>query len=289
MLDAKKIAQLRKLKVLSKKIFNSNVAGEYKSFLSGSGFDFLKLRNYEESDDIRFLDWNAFAKTQSLLIRETAPERDRALIIALDCSASQNYSSQEYLKSEIALELAYALAWLGLQNKDRVGFLAFGGSEKPSWLNFSKNREHLFSIFDLATELMGKLKEGSIKSALDFLFDLKSKKSILFLVSDFLEKDLDSLKKKILFLSKKHSIVPILVNDPKEGGLQDLNLIIKCSDPETGEITSLSMDQELNDHLEKQQRSIINFFKGLGLRPMIAKTTEPALEQLVSYFGGSHL
>jgi uncharacterized protein (DUF58 family) len=283
MLNSDRQRQLGKLKLLEKILLHSSASGDYQSFVRGCGFDFLQLREYHDGDDIRFLNWNAYAKTGKLLIKETAPERDRAIIIVLDCSASNRFSSQKTLKSELALDLTYALSYLALRSKDSLGLLTFGG-EKLDWLPCSKSRHQFFSVFNLATEKMGQEKGSCLTMALEFLINLRSRKSLVFFISDFIAPDFFEAEKHWAALMRKHYIVPVFISDPLEGSFALPSLLLQCQDPETDELLTVETSVVLDQYLQQRTKDQLDFFRLRQRNPLTINTSEDLVQRLLFFF-----
>lgn len=283
MLDASKLQLLSRLKILGKKIFDSHASGDYQSFLRGIGYDFLQLRSYHDGDDIRFLDWRSFAKTGKLQVKEMIPERDRAVIILLDCSASQIYSSTQQLKSELALDLVSSLAWLALRNKDKIGLLTFG-EKAEKWLPCNKDKKQFFSIFNTATEEMGKYQNTSIKSGLEFLMKLAPKKSLIFVISDFIDQNLQETNPLWKILSKKHVIIPVSINDKLEKKINLSGYLVECKDPESNDSFWLDTNDTTNIFLNDRDKDVTLFFQKIGLRRLNITTEDDLLRELMFFF-----
>jgi uncharacterized protein (DUF58 family) len=283
MLSSEKQRQLGKLKILEKKLFHSSISGDYRSFVNGSGFDFLQLREYHDGDDIRFLNWNAFAKTGKLLIKETQPERDRAIIIVFDCSASSKYSSTISLKSDVMLELALSFSWLASSNKDNLGFLAFD-DKSISYLPCSKNKQQFFSIFNLATERLEYSHGTSLQKPLEYLLSLKQSKSIVFFISDFISEDFFKIEKQWAILSKKHIVIPVLVVDDLEKNLEVPEFLIDCEDLESNSSATFEFSLDLKNYLQQRHEEQLQFFLKKELRPLLVGTGDDVLKKIISFF-----
>lgn len=284
MLNSEKQSQLSKLKILEKLLFHSGLCGNYQSFVKGSAMDFLQLREYHDGDDTRFLDWNSYAKTGNLSIKETTPERDRAIVIALDCSTSNMFSSQKKLKSDLALELTSTLSFLALHSKDNLGLLTFGRDETV-FLPFGRDRHQYFSVFNLATEKMGEMVGSGVTKALEFLINMKRKKTLVFLISDFITDDFFAADKHWQNLKKKHHLIPIVVSDPREHSLDIPQMLLQCEDSETGELTTIETSSFLNKFLQERIEEQINFFKQKELRPLQISTNDDLIHKLIDFFG----
>ncbi len=284
MLDATKLQQLSKLKVLGKKLFHSGASGDYQSFVKGEGLDFLQLREYVEGDDVRFIDWNASAKTGALLIKDTLPEKDRAVVIVLDCSASNQYSSGKKLKSDLALELTFALSWLAGFNKDKVGLLAYGDNQQ-FYLPCSKNKNQFLSIFNLAVEKMGNYTNSDVAKTLQALLNIKLRKSLIFFISDFIAEDFFASDKYWLALRKKHFLVPIFLRDVLENGFFHENgVVLDCQDVETGEVHAFEQSFLMNDFLQDFFVSRENFFRSKQLTPLVVRPQDDLFTALHTFF-----
>src|SRR5512137_56443 len=92
--------KIKKIKIHTKRIMTSTLAGDYLSAFKGSGLEFNQIRDYYMGDDVRAIDWNSSAKMNKIMIKQFIEERDRTVILAIDSSASSAYSSQQLLRSE---------------------------------------------------------------------------------------------------------------------------------------------------------------------------------------------
>lgn len=289
MFSEAKLQELRKLNILGKKLFQSNFFGSYRTFLKSSGFDFVQLQEYQDGDDIRFLDWNAFARTGgSLMTKKMAPEQDRAVIIAVDGSASLNFSSEKTLKSSLARDFVYAMSWLASINKDKVG-LAIFDKEEVSWQPCLAGKNQVFSLFNMASEKIGKMKSTSITKGLQFLTGLPNKKSLIFFVSDFLDSNFFKTEKEWLSLAKKHYLIPVCISDKLEKSFEMKNFVFSAQDPETDEMVEIESSELLNLFLKKRQEDIISFFRKKNLNPLILDTSTDLVQKVIHFFSNQRI
>lgn len=289
MFSEAKLQELRKLNLLGKKLFSSNFFGSYRSFMQSVGLDFVKLQEYQEGDDIRLLDWNAFAKTgESLMTKKMAPEKDRALILAIDASSSMNYSSEEVLKSSLLRDFVYALSWLASYSKDRVGILLFGADE-IFWLPSAAGKKQVFSIFDMASEKIGNLGKTDLSKGIEFLLKMSLRKSLVFFASDFLDANFFKLEKLWLMLSKKHYTIPVVVSDKLERSFDEHNFMFMVQDCETKNVVCLESSHELSAFLQQRQAEVINFFAKKNVHPLMLDTSEDMIAKLIHYFSSSRV
>lgn len=121
--DGEFLRKLERLELLAKKIFRGLLRGEHTTPRRGRGLEFSDFRRYQPGDDFRYIDWNIFSRLDRLVLKLYASEEDVALHLLLDTSASMGFG--EPLKFDYARRLAAALAYIALNNLDRVGLTAF--------------------------------------------------------------------------------------------------------------------------------------------------------------------
>ena len=233
------LAQTRKLKIISKRLAASQLVGDYTSAFRGTGFEFDQLREYQYGDDVRFINWNASAKNNTLMLKEFVPERDRVVILVVDCSSSLHFSSQTVLKCDIALLLSATLAFMANLSNDRVGMLAF--TDKVNcWIPPQKGRLVVTRILD---ELCLAMKQGgktNIAEALKFLLNNKLSNCIMFLISDWInESNINT--RELRLLAKKHDVVAMRILDPLERSLPKVGHL-NTQDPESGTLGAFNAD-----------------------------------------------
>ncbi len=283
MLNQAKLTQLAKLQFFGKKFFHSSSSGLYQSILRGVGHEFLQIRDYQESDDVRFLDWKSWAKTGKLLTKETCPERDRQVLIILDCSKSMKYSSSQKLKADLALELSYAFAWISLLAQDKVGLVLFGNGQNCQFIPFNKGRKHLLHIFDIASEFMGKGKGSDLKDVLEFTSKLKLRRPLVFFISDFIFDDFEDSQKYFSIFLKKYNTVATLVSDQMEKKMVAEDYIFNTLDFERR--NDLFVDSHsVNQYLEERNVNLLNFFKKNKVDLFEVLTCQDVFARMYSFF-----
>src|ERR1700720_3088650 len=130
LLDPEFLARLEQLELVSRKIFLGRLKGERRSKRKGQSVEFADYRNYVVGDDLRFLDWNLFARLDKLFIRLFMEEEDLHFYVLLDNSLSMDFGNPTKLL--YAKQLAAALAFIGLVNMDRVVIEAFNNRAAQS-------------------------------------------------------------------------------------------------------------------------------------------------------------
>src|ERR671937_374939 len=123
LLEPEFLHRLEQLELVSKKIFLGRMKGERRSKKKGQSVEFADYRNYVVGDDLRFLDWNLFARLDRLFIRLFMEEEDLHVYILIDNSLSMDFGTPSKLR--YAKQVAAALGFIGLANMDRVVIEAF--------------------------------------------------------------------------------------------------------------------------------------------------------------------
>ncbi len=118
-------SKIKKIKIYTKRIMQTTLTGDYLSAFKGSGLEFDQLREYQIGDDVRAIDWNSSAKMHKIMVKQYIEERDRTIILAIDVSQSNSYSSTEELRKDYIAEVAASLAFIAADSKDKVGALFF--------------------------------------------------------------------------------------------------------------------------------------------------------------------
>ncbi len=229
-------AKLKNIKILTKRIMHSTLAGDYASAFKGAGLEFDQIREYHVGDDIRFLNWNSLAKTGKLMVKQFVQERDRTVILAIDLSGSLDVSSQEELKKEMMATVAASLSFIADANKDKVGALFFS-DRIEKWIAPSRGKAHIGTILKAIFETKPSGTQTDFEQALKFLVQLKKRNSIVFMLSDWISTN-DTYKKLLRVARGEYDFVGVRFIDKVEQELPDIGLL-DVYDPETGELCTL--------------------------------------------------
>jgi len=262
-----------KIKFLSTDIF----AGEYASAFKGRGIEFEEVREYIVGDDIKSIDWNTTAKTGRLHTKVFREERELTSIILLDTSTSMNFGSKWVFKSDLATEIAALFSYTAIKNNDKVGLILFD-KEVHTYILPKKGRNHIWHIIKTMVNNKNHNKKTDINEALKFLSNTIKKKSIAFVISDFItNKDfLTSFKS----LKKNFDFVPIIITDPFEERLNlSKKFILSFKDCESENSYKGYINFENN-----MKKIISREFKRINIYPLEIKTNKPYLPEIVKYF-----
>ncbi|MBP7854793.1 DUF58 domain-containing protein [Candidatus Babeliales bacterium] len=247
MLNPEIMVKVKELELHTRKILSGSLIGGSKTRQKGFGFDFDQLRPYQYGDDVRLIDWKSSARNfNNLLVRQYFEDRNRTIIICLDISASVQFGSTNFLKSEIMQQVAGVLAMAGAWSSDKVGLILFSDSiEKsiPAIKGFKHVHGLLYDMFDHKPE--GKGTNFEILS--EYIVQHIAKQAMIFVISDFINVDIAQTFKKI---SYNKELIAICCNDRQEEVLSDVGLVW-MQDPETGEIALVNSSGSNRSYVNK--------------------------------------
>jgi uncharacterized protein (DUF58 family) len=185
LLDPQFLARLEQLELVSKKIFLGRMKGERRSKKKGQSVEFADYRNYVVGDDLRFLDWNLYARLDRLFLRLFMEEEDLHCYILIDNSLSMDFGTPT--KLHYAKQIAAALGFIGLVNLDRVRIEAFN-DRLTQTMPAARGRRSLWRMLDFLQKLEP-AGPSDLKQALRTFSIRCSGKGIVVLLSDFMDKN----------------------------------------------------------------------------------------------------
>ena len=227
------IARIRRIEITTRKLVNDSFAGEYQSVFKGRGMEFDEVRQYHAGDDVRSIDWNVTARTGEPHVKSYIEERELTVMLVVDVSRSGDFGTRNRFKRELAVELAAVMSFAATTNNDRVGLLLF--TDRVELLvPPRKGRSH---VLRMVRDLLVFQQVGygtDISLALDTVHQMLKRRSIVFLVSDFLA-DPESYRQAMLVTNRRHDVVAFDLSDPLEHEIADVG-IMALEDAESGQL-----------------------------------------------------
>ncbi|MCD6384476.1 DUF58 domain-containing protein [Candidatus Sumerlaeota bacterium] len=285
MVDTKEILRkVRRIEIVTNRLVNDVMAGEYHSVFKGRGIEFDEIRNYVHGDDVRTIDWNVTARTGFPHVKRYVEERELTVVLAVDVSGSTLFGSRQELKVELQAELAALFAFAAIKNNDRVGLLLFT-EQIEKFVPPKKGRRHVLRVI---RELLGyePQRHGTdLNVALEYLNKVLSRRCIIFLISDFIAGDFRQL---LAVTNKHHDLIALVVIDPREMELPPAGLL-RLEDAETGEIVTIDTSdakvrQEFARAAQKEREEIFELFRSLGLDFIKVVIGEDYIKPLIRLF-----
>ncbi len=243
------IKKVRHIEIRTKGLVNDLFGGEYHSIFKGRGMTFSEVREYVAGDDIRMIDWNVTARNDAPFVKIFEEERELTVYLLVDVSQSGNFGTINQFKSELAAELAAVLGFSAIKNQDKVGLILFS-DEVEKYISPKKNKSHVLRVIREVLFNKPASSGTSIQAGIDFLMNVAKRKSVVFLISDFIDQD---YWKSLKLANNKHDMIGIRISDPAELLVPDIGLI-KVQDPETNE--KMWVDVSSNKDRENLSKSV---------------------------------
>lgn len=278
------LKKIRHLEIKTRGLVQTAFAGQYRSVFKGRGMNFEEVREYQPGDEVRAIDWNVTARMGHPYIKKFTEERELTVMLLVDVSASGNYGSVALSKRELAAEVACLLAFSAIRNNDKVGLILFSG-EVELFIPPKKGRIHTLRLIREILYFTPAGRGTNIAAALDYLNRVVSRRSVVFLVSDFQAPD---YSKSLSVTARRHDLVAVPIVDPREEDLPNVG-IIRLEDAETGEQievdTSNSSTRSAYLHLvDKRRNELIGELRRQRVDSIPLRTDRDYLPALRSFF-----
>ena len=279
------LAEIRRIEIVTRRMVNQQMAGQYHSVFKGRGMSFDEVRAYAPGDDPRAIDWNVTARTGEPHVKQFVEERELTVLVAVDMSGSMAFGTVGDEKRRVAARLAAMMAFSAIKNGDRVGLIAFTDTVER-YVPPKKGRKHVLRIIDdiLSFDPVGS--GTNLGEALEFVGRVQKRKAVVFLISDFLD---EGYARALHVTARRHDLIPMTVVDPAEEILPDLGLVV-FEDAETGALTAYDSGSsrararfEAQQTKSKVQRE--SDLKRYGVAPIEVRTdARDYAAPLINYF-----
>ena len=223
------LKKVRKIEIKTRGLSKQVFSGEYHSAFKGRGMAFSEVRNYIPGDEIRTIDWNVTARFNEPYVKVFEEERELTVMLLIDISGSESFGTDRVSKREFIAEIGAVLAFSATQNNDKIGAILFT-DKIELYIPPKKGRKHILRIIRELIEFKPSSTKTNISEVLQNFNNLIKKRSIAFLISDFINKDYEDALK---ITSKKHDLIALRVVDRRERILTDVGLSL-FKDSETG-------------------------------------------------------
>lgn len=221
--------KVRLLEIKTRHLVTDIFSGEYTSVFKGRGVEFSDVREYQSGDDVRAIDWNVTARRGVPYVKQFVEERELTVILAVDGSASTRFGSQGQLKRERAAEIAAVLGLAAIRNNDRAGALLFAeGIER--YVPPRKGKTHVLRLVRDILTFDPPARGTDLVGAIEFLARVLHRRSVIFLLSDFLDA---GYGQALGALAARHDVVALVLSDRRDRILPDVGLI-EVVEPESG-------------------------------------------------------
>jgi len=278
------IKKVRKIEVKAKRLSNQIFSGEYHSAFKGRGMSFSEVREYQFGDDVRNIDWNVTARFNSPFVKVFEEERELTVMLLIDVSQSSFFGTKGKMKNELITEICAVLSISAINNNDKVGAILFT-DRIEKFIPPKKGKSHILRIINELFDFKPVGQATDIGQALQYLGNVMKRKSIAFILSDFMDEDYE---KALDYVSRKHDLTAIHIHDPAEENMERWG-VVSSVDPETGErawvdFSSNSYAKQHDIAFQTQIGKTKEAFVKSGAGWINVRTDRPYIKVLMDYF-----
>ena len=280
------LKKVRQIEIKTKGLSNHIFSGEYQTAFKGRGMSFSEVQEYQYGDDVRSIDWNVTARYANPHIKIFEEERELTLMLIVDVSASSLFGTSQK-KRETITEICATLAFSAISNNDKVGVIFFS-DKVEKFIPPKKGKSHiLYIIRELITVEPHKGAKTNIEEPLRFLNNVIKKRSIAFVMSDFISPD---FKQSLSIARKRHDLIGVQVYDQRDATLPNIGLV-KVQDSENAQEawldTSMKELREFYDQrFQKKCEEIQETFTKSGADLISVSTDDDFVKPLKKFFKG---
>ena len=276
--------KVKNVEIRTKGLVNDLFGGKYQSIFKGQGMTFSEVREYSAGDDIRMIDWNVTARNNGPFVKILEEERELTVYLLVDISASGDFGSINRLKSDIISEVAAILSFSAIKNKDKVGLILFT-EEVEKFIPPEKSRSHVLRVIREIIFHKPRSLKTDISKALNFLMQVSKRRSIVFVISDFIDKD---FWKPLKIINKKHDLIGIKISDPAELNFPDIGLFKIFDEENNQEHWINSSSKVMRDSLSIKIKNNLTKFRNKCKKNKFdlieIDTVEDYVGPLINYF-----
>ena len=278
------LKKVRKIEIKTKGLSNHIFSGEYHTAFKGKGMAFSEVRGYQPGDDVRSIDWNVTARYNNPFVKVFEEEREMTVMLLIDISGSSDFGTQTQLKREVATEIAAVLSFSAINNNDKIGVIFF--SDKiEKFIPPKKGKSHILRIIRELITFKSESKKTNLEEALIYFNNVIKKRSVCFILSDFMDNDFD---KSLKIARNKHDIIALRIHDEREEQLVNVGLI-KVEDTETGNLkwvdtSNKTIRKEFRKNYLSFEKNIKQTLQNSDVDHIDIKTGKDYVKPLINFF-----
>lgn len=278
------LKKVRQIEIKTRGLSNHIFAGEYNTAFKGKGMAFSEVRDYQNGDDVRLIDWNVTARYNSPFVKVFEEEREMTVMLMIDVSGSNNFGSNKNFKKELATEIGAVLAFSAIKNNDKVGVIFFSDIIEK-FIPPKKGKKHILRIIREIISFIPSSKKTDLSVALEYFNSVIRKRSICFILSDFIS---TSFKKPLKIASRKHDVVALKLIDKREEIIPNIGLV-PIEDAESGkkiiiDTSSKFFISKLLEEKNKRNNKLKSLMNESSVDLINLYTGEDYVKPLINFF-----
>lgn len=278
------LKRVRKIEIKTRGLSKHIFAGEYHSAFKGRGMAFSEVREYQYGDDIRNIDWNVTARFNHPYIKVFEEERELTVMIVVDVSGSRDFGTHTRSKKDLLAELAAVISFSAIQNNDKVGAILFT-DKVEKFIPPKKGSQHILRVIRELIEFEPQSKATNISEGLRYLTNAIKKRSIAFVISDFIGPKFDDA---LRIANRKHDMVALRVYDQREAELPPIGLV-QVYDAENDssmwiDTSNRTLRQNYRKSWISHEQYLVELFKKSGVDNAMIRTDEDYVKPLINLF-----
>lgn len=283
------LKKVRKIEIKTRGLSNQIFSGEYHSAFKGRGMAFSEVREYQPGDDIRSIDWNVTARLSHPYVKIFEEERELTVMLLVDISSSGDFGTSVQFKKELITELCAVLSFSAIQNNDKIGVIFFS-DQIELFIPPKKGKSHTLRIIRELIEFKPEHHQTNIGQALRYFTNVIKKRSIAFIISDFMDfnKDRSAMEDALKIAAKKHDLIGLKIYDERETVLPEIGLIT-MKDVETGTVkwVDTADKKTRNDYFvwwKTREKYLSDLFVKSGMQYVNLRTDQNYVQPLMNFF-----
>lgn len=281
---AKVLARIKHLELVSNKLVESLLSGNYRSVFKGPGIEFSEVREYVEGDDTRLIDWNVTGRMNTAYTKTFREEREIALHLVIDLSASLFDSVNSAALREITETVVAIFTFGAINNNDRVGAVFFS-DQIEHWVPPMKGKRHGFRLIQDFLSFEAKGRGSDLSSALRTTAEALKRRGICVIISDF---KTSGYQRDLSLLARRHDVIAVRLSSPEEEDFPRIGLV-ELSDPEMKRTLVVSGDSQVfrrayQDYWKNQRQQWLRECRRRGVSPLEISVGEDPVMRLFQFF-----
>ena len=281
------LKKVRQIQIRTSRLVTDVFLGGYESVFKGRGIEFEEVREYQPGDEVRTIDWNVTARKGYPFIKLFKEERELTVMLLVDLSYSGRFGSDKQFKNEIATEICALLAFSAIKNNDNVGLIIFT-DKVEKFVPPKKGKRHVLRVIRELLYFQPEGKHTDISVALEYLNKVTSRRTVTFLVSDFISPPEADYELPLRIANKRNDIIAITITDPRELELPNVGFV-ELQDTETGEFilvdsSNLSVRKQFAQTNDRAIKDRNDLFSSMGVDTIDIRTDRSYMEPILRFF-----